>query len=51
MPKIDLAAVPERKGVGYPSPFQEPCADRIRQRLGDAGGRFTHKDGSPYPDG
>ena len=38
MPKIDLAAVPQRKGVGYPRPFQEPCAERIRQRLGDAGG-------------
>jgi uncharacterized cupin superfamily protein len=38
MPKIDLAAVPERKGVGYPRPFQEPCAERIRQRLGDAAG-------------
>ena len=38
MPKIDIAAVPERKGTGYPSPFDAPCADRIRQRLGDAGG-------------
>ena len=38
MPKIDVAAVPERKGVGYPAPFAEPCAERIRQRLGDAGG-------------
>jgi uncharacterized cupin superfamily protein len=38
MPKIDIAAVPERKGVGYPSPFQAPSAERIRQRLGDAGG-------------
>ena len=38
MPKIDIAAVPERKGVGYPPPFGEPCAERIRQRLGDAGG-------------
>jgi len=38
MPKVDIAAVPERKGVGYPKPFQEPCAERIRQRLGDAGG-------------
>ena len=38
MPKIDLAAVPERKGTGYPPPFDAPCADRIRQRLGDAGG-------------
>ena len=38
MPKIDIAAVPKRKGVGYPAPFAEPCAERIRQRLGDAGG-------------
>lgn len=38
MPRIDIAAVPERKGTGYPRPFDAPCADRIRQRLGDAGG-------------
>ena len=38
MPKIDIAAVPERKGSGYPPPFDKPCADRIRRRLGDAGG-------------
>jgi len=38
MPKIDVVAVPERKGVGYPRPFNIPCADRVRQRLGDAGG-------------
>jgi len=38
MPKIDIAAVPERKGSGYPSPFDAPCADRIRQRLGNAAG-------------
>ena len=38
MPKIDLAAVPERKGSGYPPPFDQACADRIRQRLGNAGG-------------
>ena len=38
MPKIDIAKIPERKGVGYPAPFGEPCAERIRQRLGDAGG-------------
>jgi uncharacterized cupin superfamily protein len=38
MPKIDIAAVPERKGIGYPAPFDAPCAARIRQRLGDAGG-------------
>src|ERR1041385_5278748 len=38
MPKIDIAGVPERQGVGYPPPFNAPCAERIRQRLGDAGG-------------
>jgi uncharacterized cupin superfamily protein len=38
MPKIDVKSVPERKGSGYPAPFHEPCANRIRQRLGDAGG-------------
>lgn len=38
MPKVDLDAAPERKGSGYPPPFDAPCADRIRQRLGDAGG-------------
>ena len=38
MPKIDVAAVPKRKGSGYPLPFVEPCADRVRQRLGNAGG-------------
>ncbi len=38
MPKIDTASVPRRKGSGYPSPFDAPCAQRVRQRLGDAGG-------------
>jgi uncharacterized cupin superfamily protein len=38
MPKIDIAAVPQRKGVGYPAPFAALSAERIRQRLGDAGG-------------
>ena len=38
MPKIDVAAVPVRKGSGYPQPFRGPCAERMRQRLGDAGG-------------
>ncbi|TFV41954.1 cupin domain-containing protein [Bradyrhizobium frederickii] len=38
MPKIDIAGVPARKGSGYPAPFDAPCAERIRQRLGDAGG-------------
>ena len=38
MPRIDVAAVPEIKGVGYPPPFAAASADRVRQRLGDAGG-------------
>ena len=38
MPKIDIAAVPQRKGTGYPPEFDAPCAGRVRQRLGDAGG-------------
>ncbi|MBJ7403061.1 MAG: cupin domain-containing protein [Bradyrhizobium sp.] len=38
MPKIDIAAVPAREGSGYPAPFAGPCAERIRKRLGDAGG-------------
>ena len=40
MPKVDIAAVPERKGTGYPPQFNAPSADRIRQRLGDAGADF-----------
>jgi uncharacterized cupin superfamily protein len=38
MPKIDLAAVPARKGSPYPEKFKAPCAARVRRRLGDAGG-------------
>jgi uncharacterized cupin superfamily protein len=38
MPKIDIATVPQRKGSGYPAPFDAPCAERVRQRLGNAGG-------------
>jgi uncharacterized cupin superfamily protein len=38
MPKIDLAAAPARVGSGYPAPFDAPCAQRTRRRLGDAGG-------------
>lgn len=38
MPKIDIATVPEVKGTGYPEPFDKPCLERIRRRLGDAGG-------------
>lgn len=38
MPKIDIAAVPIRKGSAYPSPFDQACSTRTRRRLGDAGG-------------
>lgn len=38
MPKIDTSSVPARKGAGYPSPYDEPCAARTRRRLGNAGG-------------
>lgn len=38
MPKIDVKSVPERKGSGYPAPFHEKCVERMRKRLGDAGG-------------
>ena len=38
MAKIDIARVERRTGSQYPSPFDQPCASRIRERLGDAGG-------------
>jgi uncharacterized cupin superfamily protein len=38
MPKINLASVPSRKGSGYPEQLARPCSDRLRQRLGEAGG-------------
>lgn len=38
MPKIETSTVPARKGCGYPAPFDQPCAERTRRRLGDAGG-------------
>ncbi len=38
MPRIDVAAVPQRKGTVYPSRFNAFSSERIRQRLGDAGG-------------
>jgi len=38
MPRIDTSSLPSRKGSGYPSPFDGPCAARTRRRLGNAGG-------------
>jgi uncharacterized cupin superfamily protein len=36
--KIDLATAPTRFGTGYPPPFDAPCRERKRWRLGDAAG-------------
>ena len=38
MPKIDIAKANERRGAGYPAPFDKPCLERVRKQLGDAGG-------------
>lgn len=38
MPKIDISSVAERQGSTYPAPYDGPCAERTRQRLGEAGG-------------
>src|SRR5882762_11854017 len=38
MSKIDVNSVPERKGSGYPAPFQEKVGDRVKKPLGNAGG-------------
>ena len=38
MPKLDVSAIPQRTGSGYPDPFHLICSGRIRQSLGDAGG-------------
>ena len=36
--KIDLSTAEKRTGCGYPAPFDEPCRDRERVRLGRAAG-------------
>lgn len=38
MPKIDLATAPTRIGTAYPAPFNQPCLQRHRTKLGDAAG-------------
>ena len=38
MPKIDLATAPTRVGTAYPAPFNQPCLERHRTKLGDAAG-------------
>jgi uncharacterized cupin superfamily protein len=36
--KIDIHRAPEKRGSGYPAPFDAPCRGRVRRRLGDAAG-------------
>jgi len=38
MPRIDVTTVPARQESGYPKPFDAPCSERTRRRLGEAGG-------------
>lgn len=38
MPKIDIAAIPPRRGSSYPAPYAEMAKDRAKQALGNAGG-------------
>lgn len=38
MPKIDLATAPVLTGSRYPSPYDVPCRERHRLKLGDAVG-------------
>jgi len=38
MKKIDLTAAEVAVGSGYPAPYDEPCRQRKRLRLGDAAG-------------
>ena len=37
MPKLDLAAIPERNATGYPPPFDEAVAGRWVRRLAPSG--------------
>lgn len=38
MPKIDIAAAPERTGTRYPAPHDRPCRERAWRALGEAAG-------------
>ena len=38
MPKIDIDAAPTRFGTAYPAPYDAPCRQRKRWKLGDAAG-------------
>lgn len=36
--KIRIDQAPRARGSRYPAPYDAPCRERVRQRLGDAGG-------------
>lgn len=36
--KIGIDQAPGLRGTDYPPPFDEPCRERLRRRLGDAAG-------------
>ena len=38
MPKVDIGAAPVQRGMGYPAEFNISSAERLRRRIGDAGG-------------
>lgn len=38
MPKVHIDAVAEHRGSAYPPPHGAPCAERVRQPLGQAAG-------------
>lgn len=38
MPKLDISVAGRRVGTSYPAPFDQPCLERVRHPLGDAGG-------------
>jgi uncharacterized cupin superfamily protein len=38
MPKIDIDNAPTRFGSAYPAPFDAPCRERKRRKLGDVAG-------------
>ncbi len=38
MPKVDIDAVPSQRGTSYPPDFNIMSSERLRQRIGDAGG-------------
>ena len=41
MRKIDVANAPVRAGSRYPKPYDGPCRDKLRRRLGEAAGLKT----------